>query len=161
MTKTEAAVDPQQKKTDVSEGTVKRSIHLRLIRHAESANNQVYTNARYIYRGGTPDFDETGWLDYVDAHRTADPDLSPRGHLQAQQLARYLVPHLANQVSRPVRIITSPMKRTLQTIRPTLEQLQQQQQQPASSGDSKQCQVQCVAFYHESEGCHLKEQAGA
>ena len=79
------------------------------------------------YRGGTNDFDEIGWNNYVDTHRQADPDLSDRGHEQATKLADFLVPHVTNQASSPVRIITSPMKRTLQTIRPTLEQLQQQQ----------------------------------
>lgn len=145
------------RKTDVSEGNVKRSISLRLIRHAESRNNQVYKNARYIYRGGTTDFDEKGWTNYVDMHRKADPDLSDTGKAQAEHLAKYLVPHLSNQASHPVQIITSPMKRTLQTIRPTLEQLQKE----PSTSSSPRCQVKCVAFYHESEGCHIKEKPGS
>ena len=32
----------KESKTDVSEGTVKKSISLYMIRHAESGNNQVY-----------------------------------------------------------------------------------------------------------------------
>jgi broad specificity phosphatase PhoE len=141
------------KKTDVSEGTVRPSISLYMIRHAESGNNQVYRNARYIYRGGTPDFDEEGWINYVDSHRKADPDLSDLGKMQAEKLANYLVPHLANQASNPVRVITSPMKRTLQTVRPTLEKLQRE------AGPSS-CQITCCQFYHESEGCHIKDKAG-
>jgi hypothetical protein len=46
------------------------------------------------------------------------------------------------------------MKRTLETIRPTLERLQ------ADSNGTSVCNVIVNAFYHESEGCHVKEQAG-
>lgn len=149
-------LEPAQKKTDVSEGEVKRSISLYMIRHAESGNNQVYRNARRIYRGGTPEFDEQGWISYVENHRQADPDLSDTGNDQAIHLSRYLVPHLTNQSSRPVRIITSPMKRALQTIRPTLEVLKGS---PESRHPNCEVKVKVVGFYHESEGCHDKDKA--
>ena len=58
---------------NVGEGQVRRSISIRLIRHGESQNNQVYRDARRIYKGGTPDFDLQGWLKYVDERRSADP----------------------------------------------------------------------------------------
>ena len=37
-------------KTTVSDADIKPTIALHLIRHAESGNNEVYRNARYIYR---------------------------------------------------------------------------------------------------------------
>jgi hypothetical protein len=162
-----------------------------MIRHAESANNEVYRNARYIYRGGTDDFDPVGSNHYIDTHRKADPELSLRGYQQADALAGYLVPHLENQSSHPVRIICSPMLRTLLTIKPTLERFQQQsknqsavdsqqrQSQPqqfpsgmsattdkekkegnnhnSSSSSCSKVRVIVVAFYFETEGCHLKD----
>ena len=136
-----------------------------MIRHAESFNNQVYRNARYIYRGGTSDYDKDGWENYVSTHRQADPGLSDIGCKQADVLADYLVPHLLNQASKPVRIITSPMKRTLQTIRPTLERLQQERtkQQASVFGSSQQQPMVHIivnGFYFESEGCHNKEKPG-
>ncbi|KAL7580136.1 hypothetical protein ACA910_012893 [Epithemia clementina (nom. ined.)] len=136
------------RKTTVSEKSVRPSIAVRLIRHAESANNSMYRDARYIYRGGTPEFDEEGWYQYVDKHRSADPHISDTGKKQAQYLAAHLVPHLSNQASQPVRIITSPMRRTLDTIRPTLHGLAKANT-PAS--------VVVNGFYHESEGCHTKD----
>jgi broad specificity phosphatase PhoE len=139
-------------KTTVSEGSVRPSISLRMIRHAESRNNEVYRNARYIYRGGTPDFDEDGWNNYVDTNRSADPNLSEIGTQQAENLAKFLVPHLANQASRPVRIITSPMRRTMATIKPTLHGLQQQNPDATSAA-----QVIVHGFYFESEGCHTHD----
>ncbi len=145
---------PSKDGTPVPEGLVRPSLSIRLIRHAESQNNQVYRDARFLFRGGTPEFDESGWNAYVDLHRKADPGLSEIGVQQAQHLADFLVPHLQNQASHPVRIISSPMKRTLETIRPTLERLQ------ADSNGTSVCNVIVNAFYHESEGCHVKEQAG-
>jgi broad specificity phosphatase PhoE/GNAT superfamily N-acetyltransferase len=144
---------PSKDGTPVPEGLVRPSLSIRLIRHAESQNNQVYRDARFLFRGGTPEFDESGWNAYVDLHRKADPGLSEIGVQQAQHLADFLVPHLQNQASHPVRIISSPMKRTLETIRPTLERLQ------ADSNGTSVCNVIVNAFYHESEGCHVKEQA--
>lgn len=90
----------------------------------------------------------------MNTHRRADPDLSELGYKQAEQLSQYLAPHLANQASCPVRILTSPMKRTLQTIRPTLEKLKKT---PTAHTDSPKCHVKVVGFYHESEGCHTHD----
>lgn len=140
-------------KTTVSEASVRPSISLRMIRHAESRNNEVYRNARYIYRGGTPEYDDAGWNNYVDSNRSADPSLSETGVQQADNLAKFLVPHLANQASRPVRIITSPMRRTMATIKPTLHGLQQS----ASAADRSAAQVIVHGFYFESEGCHTHD----
>jgi Histidine phosphatase superfamily (branch 1) len=132
-----------------------------MIRHAESANNEVYRNAKFLFRGGTDDFDEEGCKNYVLTHRTADPDLSTKGNRQADALAEYLVPHLMNQASHPVRILCSPMKRTLLTIKPTLEQMQRRQRQEEninhnSSFSGPTVHIVVVAFYHETEGCHLR-----
>ena len=105
-------------------GTIRASINIRMIRHAESKNNQVYRDARFLFRGGTPDFDPQGWEDYVSQHRSSDPSLSDIGIRQRDRLAEYLVPHINNQASRNgVDVIVSPMMRTLETIRPTLEQI--------------------------------------
>ena len=125
------------------DGEIKRSIKIKMIRHAESRNNQVYRNARYIYRGGTADFDVEGWKSYVNEHRVADPSLSDLGFEQADLLRDYLVPFVQQQVSH-LQVITSPMKRTLATIRPTVEALQDH------------VSVLVHAWYHESEGCHLQ-----
>ena len=135
---------------------VRPSISFHMIRHAESSNNQVYRNARYIYRGGTPDYDKEGWENYVSTHRKADPGLSDIGLRQAEVLAEYMVPHLENQASHPVRIITSPMRRTLETIRPTLERLQKS----GASGNQPKVHIIVNGFYFESEGCHNKETPG-
>jgi hypothetical protein len=59
-------------KNNESKSDVRRSIKIFMIRHAESQNNEVYRNARYIYRGGTPDFDLAGWTHYID---TIDPQI--------------------------------------------------------------------------------------
>jgi len=132
-------------KKSATDGNIRKSVSVRLIRHAESRNNEVYRNARYIYRGGTPDFDEAGWWSYVNTHRSSDPGLSEIGYQQAQSLAEFLVPHLSNQASQPVRVICSPMRRTLETIRPTLH------------GLNGMTQVLVHGFYFESEGCHIKD----
>lgn len=131
----------------VPDGAVKRSIAIRLIRHAESRNNQVYYDARRIFKGGTPDFDVVGWNEYVNKLRSADPGLSDLGTLQANKLSKdHLAPHLLNQASHPVTFIISPMKRTIETIIPTLLQLEENQ---------KSCRIIVHGFYFESEGCHL------
>lgn len=152
--------------SDTFESATRPSISIRIIRHAESYNNQVYRNARYIYRGGTPDFDSEGWGHYVDTHRKADPGLSDVGNKQAQHLAKFLVPHLTNQASRPVRFIVSPMRRALETLRPTLQQLQQEDVKttdssttPDTSDKSSISKVTVHGFYFESEGCHVREVA--
>mmetsp|Transcript_13278 Transcript_13278/g.27528 ORF Transcript_13278/g.27528 Transcript_13278/m.27528 type:complete len:520 (-) Transcript_13278:2538-4097(-) len=147
MENSKSGETPEDAKTTVSEATVRPSIIVKLIRHAESANNQVYRDARYIYRGGTPEFDEKGWTDYVNTHRAADPSISDVGKLQAQALAKYLVPHICNQASQPVHVVTSPMRRTLETITPTLEGL---------TKEKAHASVLVNAFYHESEGCHTR-----
>lgn len=143
-------------KTTVSESAIRPSILVRLIRHAESYNNEVYRNARYIYRGGTSDFDESGWWSYVNAHRSADPSLSQIGKRQAEKLADFLVPHLQHQASCPVRVITSPMRRTLETIRPTIQRLQRLSDEKKSPCH---CEILVNGFYFESEGCHTKDKA--
>jgi N-acetylglutamate synthase-like GNAT family acetyltransferase len=146
---------------------VRPSIALNMIRHAESANNEVYRNAKFLFRAGTDDFDEEGCTQYVNAHRKADPELSTKGFLQAEALADYLVPHLENQASHPVRILCSPMKRTLLTIRPTLERLHRRRKEgknrqsndddnSTDNNNKPVVHVIVVAFYHETEGCHLK-----
>jgi len=175
-----------------SEGSVRPSIHIQMIRHAESANNQVYRDARRLFGGGTPRFDLRGWEAYVDEHRSDDPGLSGVGVEQAEKLAAYLVDDLAGRASSPVRIVTSPMRRTLETIRPTLERLgdlhreaQGQGQTSTSTSSSPAAaaaaastsapsepepepepepesapSASCIvnAFYHESEGCHVKDE---
>ena len=93
-------------------------------------------------------------MNYVETHRKADPALSEKGYQQAKLLADYLIPHIENQASHPIRIITSPMRRTLETIRPTLEGLQK----TVLPGDTHpKVHIIVCAFYHESEGCHIKE----
>ena len=136
-------------KTTVSEKDVRPSIRCKMIRHAESRNNQVYRNARYIYRGGTPAFDEAGWWQYVNTHRSHDPSLSDEGVIQAKKLAEYLGPHLQTQASQPVHVICSPMRRTLETIRPTVEYLVKEAHHPVF--------ITVNGFYYESDGCHIKD----
>ncbi|KAG7357195.1 acetyltransferase GNAT domain containing protein [Nitzschia inconspicua] len=144
------------------------SIVLHMIRHAESANNEVYRNAKALFRAGKDDFDEEGCDHYVSTHRKADPELSTKGYQQADILANnYLVPHLENQASHPIRILCSPMRRTLLTIKPTLERLQERQRRARKDADSNGeertsdvpmpiIHIIVVAFYHETEGCHLR-----
>jgi phosphohistidine phosphatase SixA len=140
-------------KNNESKSDVRRSIKIFMIRHAESQNNEVYRNARYIYRGGTPDFDLAGWTHYIDTHRSADPGLSEIGKEQAEHLADFMVPYLEAHASTPVQIISSPMRRTLETIRPTYQRLRRAQQ----GKDSTAANVLVNAFYFESEGCHTKD----
>jgi broad specificity phosphatase PhoE len=134
------------------------SIALHMIRHAESANNEVYRNAKFLYRGGTNEFDEVGCMAYISENRRADPDLSTKGFQQADVLADdYLVPHLENQASHPVRILCSPMRRTLLTIKPTLERLHERKLQPQDrTATASAVHIIVIAFYHETEGCHLR-----
>lgn len=143
------------KDNNIGEGQVRRSISIRLIRHGESQNNQVYRDARRVFKGGTPDFDLQGWLKYVDDRRSADPGLSDIGKIQAQKLAQYLEPHLMNQSSRPVRFVVSPMRRTIETILPTLEALNKKNGEGSNEPDA--CTVMINGFYFESEGCHTRE----
>lgn len=136
------------------EGMIRPSIAVRMIRHAESRNNEVYRDARYMYQGGTPDFDAVGWTSYVDEHRQADPGLSALGREQAALLADYLVSQLLHQAHPPTHILVSPMRRTLETIQPTLAQLLSFQQQSQSPRTNAICSVTVHGFYFESEGCH-------
>lgn len=142
------------------EGKVRRSISIRLIRHAESRNNQVYGEARRLFRGGTPEFDLQGWLKYVDDHRCADPGLSDVGRIQATKLSEYLETHLINQASRPVRFVVSPMQRAIETIVPTLEALNKNKNDNDDSNAAdatSACDVMINGFFFESEGCHLHD----
>ena len=129
------------------------SIALHCIRHAESANNEVYRNAKFLFRAGREDFDEEGCQRYIDTHRQADPGLSTKGVQQAEALSDFLVPHLENQASHPVRIIISPMKRTILTIQPTLKRIQRRHKKNGNKDSA--VHIVIVAFYHETEGCHL------
>ena len=137
--------DDEKKKKKSNEGLVKPSIRLLMIRHAESKNNEVYRKAHSLFKGGTPEFDIKGWNDFVDEHRSSDPGISSTGELQAEKLKEYLVPHLDNQSSHPIRLITSPMRRTMATILPTLQNLK---------GDAS---IIVNGLYFESEGCHIKD----
>eukprot|EP00536_Pseudo-nitzschia_multiseries_P002893 jgi/Psemu1/184628/e_gw1.41.163.1 len=125
-----------------------------MIRHAHSNNNKVYEDAKTLFRFGSPDFDSDGYHSYVDTHRRADPHLSPLGMQQADTLAReYLNPSVFDcQASSPVRILCSPMLRTLLTIRPTLDRL-------IFNDLPQKVNLLIVSFYHEIEGCHNKGEA--
>eukprot|EP00804_Cyclotella_cryptica_P020813 CCRYP_019244-RB/>CCRYP_019244-RB protein AED:0.11 eAED:0.11 QI:25/1/1/1/1/1/3/196/473 len=106
---------------------------------------------------------QQGWTDYVDERRRADPGLSSTGDIQAQKLSHYLEPHLKNQASSPVCFIVSPMRRTIETILPTLVALNNHEDDDnsnnGSSGKSTDaCHVIINGFYFESEGCHTREQ---
>ena len=127
---------------------VRRSISVRLIRHGESKNNQVYREAHRLYRGGQPDFDLEGWTKYVDDHRVADPGLSNVGEEQAVRLSNYLVPHLVNQAGE-VRFVISPMRRTIETMLPTLTKM--------NADNEASFRTYINGFYFESEGCHTRE----
>jgi broad specificity phosphatase PhoE len=139
-------------KNNDAKSNVRCSIKLLMIRHAESRNNEVYRNARYIYRGGTPDFDLDGWTHYVETHRSSDPGLSEIGSQQSKHLADFLVPYLSAHASAPVKVISSPMRRTLETIRPTMQQLHEH-------NGAKAAELLVNAFYFESEGCHTQNVA--
>lgn len=143
----------RSKKSDNFEGRARHSIVLRLIRHAESMNNQVYRQAHKIYKSGTPYFDFKGWNEYVENRRVADPGLSDRGTTQAQKLASYLVPNLQNQSSDPVRFVVSPMQRTLETVLPTLKQLNETEN---NNSNGNKTRIIINGLYTESEGCHLR-----
>ena len=132
-----------------TENNIRRSISVRLIRHGESMNNQVYREAHRLYRGGQSDFDLRGWTEYVDEHRVADPGLSAVGQEQALRLSRYLQPHLVNQAGE-VRFVISPMRRTIETMLPTLTALNK-------NSNEKKSRIVINGFYFESEGCHTRE----
>mmetsp|Transcript_28324 Transcript_28324/g.56995 ORF Transcript_28324/g.56995 Transcript_28324/m.56995 type:complete len:487 (+) Transcript_28324:70-1530(+) len=129
---------------------VRRSISVHLIRHGESKNNQVYRDAQRLFKGGTPDFDLKSWTEYVDAHRVSDPGLSDVGQEQASRLSHYLEPHLANQAGE-VRFVISPMRRTIETMLPTLTAMNR------NSNENSHVKTVINGFYFESEGCHTRE----
>src|SRR4051812_28746555 len=85
------------------------------IRHAESANNEIFFKARLKY----PD-DDDALIAEVEKLRVANPGLSTKGKIQCEQLATYLVKKLS---SRKCLFVSSPMKRALLSIYPTCEQL--------------------------------------
>ncbi|GKY95271.1 hypothetical protein MPSEU_000489300 [Mayamaea pseudoterrestris] len=148
------------KNNDASDAhAVRNSLKVLLVRHAESQNNEIYRNARYIYRGGTKDFDLQGWTSYVDAHRSADPGLSEIGVEQADRLAEYLVPYLQTHAASPVSVVCSPMRRTLETIRPAIQKLLTKSSNEGGAGTRLVPQMLVNAFYFESEGCHTKDKA--
>lgn len=139
------------------DGAVRPSIHLRLIRHAESVNNEIYRDARKIYGGGTDSFDLEGWTTYVDSRRDADPGLSAVGIAQAERLAEQLVEELGGSASSPLRIIVSPMRRALATLLPTLRRLRGGTGGRGEGEEGLPASVLVHASYFESEGCHLKD----
>ena len=96
-----------------------------------------------------------GWTNYVDSLRKADPGLSDIGAIQAQKLSQYLEPHLKNQASAPVSFIVSPMRRTIETVLPTLKALNRNNNK--SQDEIKPYHVIINGFYFESEGCHTRE----
>jgi N-acetylglutamate synthase-like GNAT family acetyltransferase len=156
-TMTTTTTSKPKKREEEILGNVRPSIHFCMIRHAESGNNEVYRNAKFLYRAGTDDFDREGCEAYISTHRKADPYLSTKGYAQAEALADYLVPHLMNQASYPFRILVSPMRRTLLTIKPTLERLRKIR---TERGDgTPKVQILVVAYYFETEGCHLRGKA--
>jgi len=148
---------PEKKDSKHKEGTTKPSILIRFVRHAESRNNQVYRNARRLFKGGTPQFNLAGWTDYVDTHRSSDPHISdPAGTTQADCLGEYLSSRLRNEASVPARFIVSPMRRTLETLLPTLTRLTAAANEDGTTTTAGKdvCEVIVNGFYFESEGCH-------
>jgi len=143
---------------DDEEGAPRRSITLKLIRHAESKNNEMYSEARYLFKSGTLEYDRDGCNNYVDQNRKADPTISKRGQVQSQRMSDYLVKHLRNQSSFPVKIITSPMRRALETILPTLVELNSDVVSREGKEDTLDSKLEVIvnALYHESEGCHIR-----
>jgi len=143
----------KQQEEDTENGIVKKSIRLLLIRHAESMNNQVYTDARRLFKVGTADHDARGWANYIGTHRKADPGLSDVGTEQAERLSQYLNTHLLHQASHPVNFVVSPMRRTLMTIVPTIKKLETRK---GETKTSQRCNTMVNGFFFESEGCHLR-----
>ena len=135
--------------------TIRKSIRLKLIRHAESGNNEVYSDAHRLFHWGSPNFDEVGWLKYVNEHRSADPGLSTLGAKQAEALGEYLSKELENEASTPIFFVVSPMRRAVDTIMPTIRSLNELKIVDDEHRSNK-CEVFVHAHYHEVEGCHLK-----
>ena len=98
-------------------------------------------------------------MEYVKTHRVADPGLSKRGNVQAEKLAEYLSKRLEEEGSSPAYFVVSPMQRAVDTIMPTIRMLNEN----ALSKDcddvcegAPRCKICVNAYYHEVEGCHLK-----
>eukprot|EP00628_Pelagophyceae_sp_CCMP2097_P040969 CAMPEP_0184260624 /NCGR_PEP_ID=MMETSP0977-20130417/13438_1 /TAXON_ID=483370 /ORGANISM="non described non described, Strain CCMP2097" /LENGTH=276 /DNA_ID=CAMNT_0026566289 /DNA_START=48 /DNA_END=878 /DNA_ORIENTATION=+ len=88
----------------------KTRLRVTLVRHGESMNNVHEAISEEDYR----------------AHRTADPDLSPRGYLQAAALGRFVADRdkSAHLGIHPLNELwVSPVRRTLLTMAPAAEAL--------------------------------------
>ena len=94
------------------------------IRHAESMNNCLYRTCRE----GAPCGDAKAFLALIQERRAADPAITDVGERQALHLAEYLVTDSVSPLGTGQSdvLIVSPMKRTLQTISPTLNLLRSQ-----------------------------------
>lgn len=140
--KTTPTAAAPSRSNQTNEHTARPSIAVRLIRHAESKNNQVYRDARRLFRIGSDDCDVAGWQQYVSTHRRADCELSDMGQAQAENLATaYLEPLVES--CKDVHVIVSPMLRTLLTLKPTVERC-------------NMAEILVHAEYFETEGCHTK-----
>ena len=95
-------------------------------------------------------------MKYVNDHRSADPGLSCRGSSQAEALSEYLAPRLAAEASSPVHFVISPMRRTIDTILPTIRALSNDEAN-LTKHSLKSCEAVVNGYYHEVEGCHLKD----
>jgi len=134
---------------------VRKSIRIKFIRHAESRNNEIYAEAGKKFHWGAPTFDQKGWIEYVNAHRDADPGLSRRGEEQAEHLGEYLSKVLEKEGSSPTYVITSPMRRTIKTVIPTIRKIINQTDN-VHDDDRVRCKILVHAQYFEVEGCHVK-----
>jgi hypothetical protein len=156
------SVDDDEDET-LHERLARPCIGVTFIRHGESRNNAVYCEARDLYHGGTPKFDEAGYKDYVIEHRQADPGLSALGKQQAVSLAKYLVPHWQHTLAQRdnktpagaspphVSLVVSPMRRACETLQPTLVALRDA---PGTESPALDVDVTVHGMYFESEGCH-------
>mmetsp|Transcript_20185 Transcript_20185/g.45741 ORF Transcript_20185/g.45741 Transcript_20185/m.45741 type:complete len:518 (-) Transcript_20185:63-1616(-) len=126
------------------------SIKLVFVRHAESFNNQVYADAHRLYNNGE-EYNETGWNDYVERNRKADPGISKRGHVQSDSLGRHLADTLRKE---DVSFVVSPMARTLDTIRPVLKHMLERKIRQGSADCMLEVMVQ--GKFYEVEGSHVR-----
>jgi len=113
------------------------TLDLYLVRHAQSFNNAVKIAAVQKYGDSENPEAKAYWLE----HRSADPDLSDLGRQQAQHLGDRLAAEL---VGRSTTFVCTPMRRTYQTIEPTLVAL----------GVSDPDRVLCHAKFYEHGGAH-------
>mmetsp|Transcript_6456 Transcript_6456/g.13532 ORF Transcript_6456/g.13532 Transcript_6456/m.13532 type:complete len:293 (+) Transcript_6456:145-1023(+) len=126
------------------------SIRLIAVRHAESMNNLIYEEAHRLHGNGTASFDARAWQEYVEGRRVPDPGLSTKGHSQADALGRHLAVELAGD---EVRVVTSPMARTLDTTRSVLGCVLEKKIAVGGGGDVR-LEAVVNAKYYEVEGCH-------